>query len=237
MNWLVTASSHASAARYADWLREGGVRSTPVIPGERLVGADGADALLLSGGGDVAPWRYGDAPHPRCANINEDRDQTEIDLTRAFILAGKPIFGICRGIQIINIVLGGGLIQHVPDWLERSGSMEQHTAVARGDSFHALSADTDTDLARAMQGVDRVNSAHHQAIDPARLAPGLRVACTSGDGIIEAAESSSPAALISAVQWHPERLPPRHQASHALLRLWAGIAMNGGQEVQDHRSN
>jgi putative glutamine amidotransferase len=224
MNWLVTVSSPDSGTRYVEWLRAGGVDSTPVIPGERRGSTDGADALLLSGGGDVAPWRYGERPHPKCAHTIEERDETEIDLIRAFMLSGKPVFGICRGLQTVNVALGGGLIQHLPDWLAARGSTEQHRSSKQGDSFHALTVNADTVLGRTMEGVDMVNSAHHQAIDPARTATGLRVACTSAHGVIEAVESASPGLRVSAVQWHPERLPPCHQASQCLLRHWMDLA-------------
>ena len=76
-------------------------------------------ALLLAGGGDVAPARYGAAPEPKTSGVNEERDHLEVSLIHGLLGMGKPVFGICRGIQILNVALGGGLIQHVPGFLAR----------------------------------------------------------------------------------------------------------------------
>jgi putative glutamine amidotransferase len=229
MNWLVTVSAENLARPYLDWLRNGGVNGIAIWPGHQTTEIADADALLLAGGGDVAPWRYGAETEDETRNINEPRDEMEIELIRLFMAAGKPVFGICRGIQILNVTLGGGLIQHVPRRLAGATQPEQHPSVHKRDSSHDVRMDGGTRMGQSLLRVTKVNSAHHQAVDPARLAPGLRITCLSHAGIIEAIESSSPGVKLSAVQWHPERLPADHPASGNLLRFWIAITTQEAQ--------
>lgn len=224
MNWLVTVSSEQSAAPYLDWLRSGGVKGVAVCPDAVAPDPSGFNALLLAGGGDVAPLRYGAEPEPETNLVMESRDDLEIDLIRTFARIDRPVFGVCRGIQILNVALGGGLIQHVPRRLEDHARTETHAATKDHTAYHAVTVNPGTALGRTLHGLTQVNSFHHQAIDPARLALGLVVVCTSPAGIIEAVDSRLPGPHMSAVQWHPERLPPGHQASRDLLQLWARIA-------------
>jgi len=148
------------------------------------------DALLLPGGADINPNRYG-AENTASLGIDEARDEQEFRLAEAFIAAGKPILGICRGHQLINVALGGTLIQHI----------EGHAAVNKVDTIHAVRTVKDSFLANAYGEQFLVNSSHHQALD--RLGSGLVPVQWCGDIIEATAHTTLP---IYTVQWHPERL-------------------------------
>ena len=151
---------------------------------------ESADALLLPGGGDVHPRFYGQHVDG-AANIDEARDVRELALTRAFAAAEKPIFGICRGSQIINVAFGGTLHQHI----------DGHSQLNGADRLHETR--TDDALLRSLYGTRlTVNSAHHQSVD--RLGIGLHAVQWADDGTVEALRHA--ALPIFAVQWHPERL-------------------------------
>ncbi len=158
--------------------------------------AKDCDALLLPGGGDIDPARYGQT----LAGSEEpdlQRDAAELHLVSDFTSWGKPILGICRGIQMINVALGGELIQDIPTAAEH-----RHDPVI-GDRTHKVTAEENSFLFSLYGGEFSVNSAHHQALG--RIAPGLRVVARSErDGIVEAVEW--PEKRIYGVQWHPERM-------------------------------
>lgn len=154
-----------------------------------------ADGLLLTGGGDAEPSLFGQARHHETSDVQWARDQNEIGLIRAFQRAGKPMLGICRGIQMLAVALGGSLHQHIFDI--------PAVEVAHGDysTRHAVRF-TEGSRLRAVyrRDVAIVNSTHHQAVD----APpeGFVVTARSQDGVIEGMERGS----ILGVQWHPERI-------------------------------
>lgn len=158
-----------------------------------------ADALLLTGGVDVDPQRYGAPPSPSLGAVDERRDAFELALYRAFRGAGKPILGVCRGHQLINVAEGGTLHQHVP---AVEGAWQHEQRDIRGAPIHEVSLTPGSALAAAL-GAERVrvNSYHHQAID--RLGQGLTAVAHASDGLIEAVEGRSGAFLLG-VQWHPE---------------------------------
>ena len=171
------------------------------------------DGLLLSGGPDVDPARYGDDyVHPATYGIDTARDQFEIDLFDAALAAGIPTFGICRGIQVMNVALGGTLIQDVSS--EHPGATEVgHRQHERGleDSAvgHTMSAVDSTPLSIFGNNDLGVNSFHHQAIRD--LAPGLSAAAHSPDGLIEAVVMRDKPDVFG-VQWHPELMFERDEA-------------------------
>ncbi len=161
------------------------------------------DGLLLSGGGDVGPERYGDRErHPSLGGVSEARDQTELQLVRWAVRDRQPLFGICRGAQLLNVALGGSLYQDIS---QHPGAIK-HTY---GDDALALLAHEvqvaeESTLARVLgQPVVRVNSLHHQGLRA--LAPGLRVTAVAPDGLAEAVELPDHPYAV-AVQWHPECL-------------------------------
>lgn len=153
-----------------------------------------ADGLYLTGGGDVAPERYGETAAPCCGGPEEDRDELELTLGQAFLDAGKPIFGVCRGLQLLNVLLGGTLWQDLP---------AQAGLDHPNDSVHWVKTAVGTPFRDLFGERFLVNSFHHQAVKD--LAPGLVPAVWDETGqIVEAfVHGSLP---ICAVQWHPERM-------------------------------
>jgi putative glutamine amidotransferase len=159
----------------------------------------GLDGLILTGGKDIDPARYGQEAHPTTDVPRKDRDAFEDALVRAAIEQNVPFLGICRGAQMLNVVLGGTIIQHLPDVI---GSARYS---AGGGVFlvNDVAVAPDTTLASLLGGDDHVavKSYHHQAID--RLADGLIVSGRGDDGIIQAVELPRVDFGV-AVQWHPE---------------------------------
>ena len=166
------------------------------------------DGLLLPGGGDMDPKFYGQARIPACGEPNLLRDAAEPLLLRAFLAADKPVLGICRGIQVMNAVLGGDLYQDINPFehLPHNGHWAKvHTVTVRRGTLLSRILGQDTVL---------VNSQHHQAVD--RVAPGFTLAALSEDGIVEAIEKPD-ARFCLGVQWHPEWLSDADPAMQGLF--------------------
>jgi len=166
------------------------------------------DGLLLPGGGDMDPKFYGQERIPACGEPNLLRDAAEPLLLRAFLAADKPVLGICRGIQVMNAVLGGDLYQDIKPFehLPHNGHWAKvHTVTVRRGTLLSRILGQDTVL---------VNSQHHQAVD--RVAPGFTLAALSEDGIVEAIEKPD-AGFCLGVQWHPEWLSDADPAMQSLF--------------------
>lgn len=164
------------------------------------------DGVLLSGGGDIDPARFGAAPIQGLRSVDPSRDVLELQLARWAVEEQKPVFGICRGLQAINVALGGSLIQDIPS--QHAGALAHDAAERPADEMaHPVRVEAESTLARLVGALDlEVNSSHHQAV--LQLAPGWQATAHAPDGIVEAIECDShPFAL--GVQWHPERLPQR----------------------------
>ena len=172
--------------------------------GDRL---DGVTGLLLTGGEDVAPARYGEAAHPTVVDVSLERDAFETDLVAAAQARNLPILAICRGIQVLNVARGGTLIQDIP--AQSPGALPHNLKVPAYDSFHLaheIWVEKDSMLSailgeRLVGDACEVNSRHHQAVKT--VAPSLRVTATAPDGVIEAIEDRA-ARFCIGVQWHPE---------------------------------
>ena len=166
------------------------------------------DGLLLPGGGDMDPKFYGQARIPACGEQNLLRDAAEPLLLRAFLAADKPVLGICRGIQVMNAVLGGDLYQDIKPFEHLPHN--DHWA-----KVHTVTVRRGTLLSRILgQDTVLVNSQHHQAVD--RVAPGFTLAALSEDGIVEAIEKPD-ARFCLGVQWHPEWLSDADPAMQGLF--------------------
>jgi len=170
----------------------------PPLPG--VAGAVGRlDGLLLTGGGDIDPGRYGAQPHPRTGRVSASRDAAELALVDAAMAAGLPVLGVCRGMQLLNVARGGTLCQHL-------ASDAGHTPDPGTFGSHPVRVAAGSRLATILgangDGVE-VPTAHHQAVD--RLGAGLVAAAWAEDGVIEAVEPSAAGdPFLVAVQWHPE---------------------------------
>jgi putative glutamine amidotransferase len=158
--------------------------------------------LVLSGGEDVDPSQYGTVRHSRTQTSHAGRDATELALVQAARDAGRPTLAICRGLQLLNVALGGTLVQDLA--AERPGTLVHPRDEARTQRVHGLSIEPNSRLAAATGELAiEVNSLHHQAID--RVAPDLRVTAVAPDGVVEAVETTDGWWAL-AVQWHPEEL-------------------------------
>ena len=217
---IIGISSYAQQARWGDWDLPAmllprrycdmvaGAGGLPVLlpPMDGVAGVlPRLDGLVLSGGGDIDPARYGAVRDQDCGPANPARDEAELELCQGALTAGLPLLGICRGLQVINVALGGTLHQHLPDLVghdshspEVSGYGNHKVSVAPGSQLSAV-------LGRTEAGVP---THHHQAID--QLGSGLVATAWTDDGVIEAVEfqqsgaSSQAAPFMLAVQWHPE---------------------------------
>jgi putative glutamine amidotransferase len=175
----------------------------PIDPRAALDALDGVDALLLTGGEDIDPKYFDQPPHEKAGEPHAARDACEIALARAARDRRTPTLAICRGAQVINVALGGTLVQDIPS--QRETDVNHDQSAQRSERVHAISVDEGSLLSRVVGAADiRVNSSHHQSVD--EVAPGLRVTAKASDGIVEAVESSDPAWWMLAVQWHPEEL-------------------------------
>lgn len=172
--------------------------------------------LVLSGGGDVDPYYYGEEPLSGQGEISPLRDRIEINLTRAALEKNLPVLGICRGAQVLNIAAGGSIYQDIR--LKKGLTLEHMQKAPRYHLFHDINIVEGTLLSRIFKGREkiRVNSFHHQAIK--KIGAGCRANALASDGIIEGVESVvHPFAL--GVQWHPEALAVKE--------------IPGGQEIFD----
>jgi putative glutamine amidotransferase len=192
-------------AAYTEALRRVGLVPLVIPPLPEAQAAavlDGLDGLLVTGGEDVDPARYGRTPHPS-VEAHAGRDESEIALVLEARRRRIPTLAICRGIQVVNVALGGTLVQDIPS---QSATELNHDPQARRDErVHAVRVESTSRLANAL-GTDclTTNSFHHQALDA--VAEGLRVTAYADDGIVEGAESADPEWWMLAVQWHPEEL-------------------------------
>jgi putative glutamine amidotransferase len=182
----------ASHGRYRDALEAAGAEVIALYPTDRI--PTNLDGLVLSGGGDIAPERYG-AEDEACEGVSPERDQLEIAATRVAMERDVPILGICRGFQVLNVVRGGQLIQDVPDH-----NPEERTGLIP----HEIQPPEGSLLAAATGGEPlSVNSRHHQAVTRETLGHGLTVT-VEVDGLVEAFEADDQRWVVG-VQWHPER--------------------------------
>lgn len=156
---------------------------------------DRLDALVLVGGGDIDPRRYGQAPHPQVGDIDPRRDDFEFGLLAKAMDLELPVLAICRGMQLVNVHLGGTLIQHL-----EGGEAHGAHIYPRATRVHAVTTEPDSIARRCYGPRARVNSFHHQGID--QLGDGLVVTALADDGVIEAVQSTRHP--IAGVQWHPE---------------------------------
>ena len=185
-------------------------------PGELEQIAKSLDAFVLPGSpADVNPRKFGDEPHAQSAKADVRREATDSALLRHALPAGKPVLGICYGIQSLNVHLGGTLIQDIPSGLRRP--LVHSSPVDFKDATHPVNL-TGGGLAELAGGPQaNVNSVHHQAVE--RLGRGLRVIARAPDGVIEAVEWTAGPGWALGVQWHPERTPDDPFARNIFRRL------------------
>lgn len=204
---LIAIAQNRRMADYLESVKRAGGEPVEVVVGneapEHILAR--VDGLMLTGGGDVDPKLYGDPSHATFEAAEPGRDEFEIALSRAAIKARIPLLAICRGMQVLNVAMGGTLIQDIPSQVpgalphsvpEPRFAIAHEVWVSKGSKLSALLADHLED-----GEICHVNSRHHQSVK--QVAPGFDVTATSPDGVIEAMEKSGVAFCV-AVQWHPE---------------------------------
>jgi putative glutamine amidotransferase len=175
----------------------------PVSPSMAAASLVDVAGLVLTGGEDIDPARFGQEKHPANGEPHAARDGYELALAHAAAERRIPTLAICRGAQIMNVALGGTLVQDIPS--QHASSIDHAPQGKRGQRTHDVNIETDSRLARIVGTTSiSTNSSHHQSID--QVGRGLRVVASSPDGIVEAVEPSDPAWWMVAVQWHPEEL-------------------------------
>ncbi|MFI9320205.1 gamma-glutamyl-gamma-aminobutyrate hydrolase family protein [Kitasatospora aureofaciens] len=219
---LVGISSYQDDAAWSVWnqraclvpqtyvdavVRAGG---TPVLLPPQPGGAghllDALDGLVLAGGPDVDPSRYAAAPHPRTGPPHHTRDDWESRLLHAALARDLPVLGVCRGMQLLNVELGGTLVQHLPD--------DSHQIVPARFVRHRVTPVHGSRLAAVLGPATEVSCYHHQAVD--RIGTGLRATAHSADGTVEALELTGHRFALG-VQWHPETDSDDLRLFHAFI--------------------
>lgn len=188
-------------AEYVDAVRRAGAIPVLIPPGENHLDEllPHLNGLILSGGGDVDPALYGGQPHETIYYVSPERDSSEAALIAKVVETDLPTLCICRGMQMLNVALGGTLIEHLPEVV---GDKVAHKAQPHRPILHPVQIQPDSQLASILQA-DQATTAswHHQALR--QVAPGLKVTAYAPDGTVEAVELPDHPWLI-AVQWHPE---------------------------------
>jgi putative glutamine amidotransferase len=192
---------------YVDAVRRSHGRPVLLPPGgdtaEAAATVADLDGLIVSGGGDVDPARYGAAAHPETGAPNAERDSWELALISAALTRAVPLLAICRGVQLLNVVRGGTLHQHLPQVVGN----EEHSGPACGFGRHVVRAGPAGTLGRVLAGGGEAVLAdapthHHQAVD--RIGDGLVATAWAADGTIEGLEVTGSPVFAVGVQWHPE---------------------------------
>ena len=173
----------------------------------------GIKGLVLAGGADIDPKHYNEEPQPMLGEITPDRDRFEMMLVETAVRKNIPVFGICRGMQVLNIACGGTVIQHIPSSIQRP--LKHFQAAPRWYPTHKVQVEKSSLLGSIIKtGVIRVNSFHHQAVR--EVAPGFVVSAFSKDGVIEAIENPRHKFMLG-VQWHPECMVEKSEKTRALF--------------------
>lgn len=206
---------------YVDAVRRAGGRPELMLPGDDTPPEEllkSFEALLLVGGGDVDPARYGQEPHATIYGLEPDRDDLEIELLREADRTGMPTLAICRGMQVMNVAFGGTLIQHLPD---HNAYLPHGTPSGRDHLAHDVKAAPGSRLADGAGAEVLICSTHHhQGVD--RLGEGLAATGWSEDGLVEAVERDG--GWMLGVQWHPEDTASEDPRQQALFDALIGRA-------------
>ena len=204
---LIAVAQNRRMSDYVESIRRAGGEPIEVVPGaetpEQILAR--VDGLMLTGGGDVDPALYGEVANTTFQAAEDGRDAFEIALSRAAVASGIPFLAICRGMQVLNVAMGGTLVQDIPS--EVTGALEHAVPEPRFAIAHEVwvskGSQLSTMLADHMEDGEtcHVNSRHHQAVKKA--ASGFEITATSPDGVAEAMERADLPFCV-AVQWHPE---------------------------------
>ncbi len=190
------------------------------------------DAVLFPGGPDVDPKHYGEERHPRTIQIDHGRDELELTLARWQMEEDRPTLGICRGHQLLNVALGGTLVQDIPDEIGTPIGHDQEDSLPRSRRAHLVEITPGSRLASILGTTQvEVNSLHHQSVE--RAAPGTVITALAPDGVVEAMEVPDKHFMIS-VQWHPEDLAGDDAAMNRLFEAFVQAAVEYAARKREH---
>ncbi len=220
--------------KYVDCIRQAGGAAVIIPPAMDAELARpvfrSLDGLLLAGGGDVEPWRYQRPQVAAITYVHVERDETELPLTRWAVADDLPVLAICRGIQVLNVALGGTLIQDIPSQVPGALIHQPGPKAPRPRPQHPVQVDPTSQLAQILgQGHPiesvQVNSFHHQAAE--EIGAGLRVVATAPDGIVEGLELPGQTFVVG-VQWHPEEMAEGDPVQMALFTAFVAACARRG---------
>ncbi len=221
--------SWVMSQRYVSTLTEAGAIPwlIPLIDDETLRGIyDALDGVFLPGGADIDPVSYGVEPHPLCDKTDRERDRVELELARWAIAEGKPVLGVCRGMQLINLAAGGTLYQDLAE--QMSGSIKHDYFPYGGSNLrrdylaHVVDVTPGSRIAAVFgSGELRVNSMHHQGVRD--VGAGLVVSAIAPDGLVEGVEGANGRYVVG-VQWHPEALTDSQPSAKRLFEEFVDVA-------------
>jgi putative glutamine amidotransferase len=182
---------------------------------------DRIDGLFLAGGGDVNPSYYGMEQYSKTEGVDNLRDESEIRLTRWALDEDKPLLGVCRGVQTLNVAAGGTLLQDIADLVPEAMRHQYYPEFPREYVAHDINTTPGTRLSEILGHSARVNSFHHQAL--AEVAQGFHVSALAPDGVIEAIEGAG-SKFVVGVQWHPESLITTDPSMYRLFEAFVNVA-------------
>jgi gamma-glutamyl-gamma-aminobutyrate hydrolase PuuD len=203
----VTYSLPRKVGTYADAVRLAAMEPVLIAPGDPQT-LDGLHGLVITGGCDIDPARYGETAHSATSDPDPARDALEAGLLERALAADLPVLAICRGLQLLNVVRGGTLQQDIPDHKNKELDNVHTIAVRPGSLLESIVGNKEL----------WVNSRHHQAVG--RLGAGLVVSAKAPDGTVEALEDPK-RGFVLAVQWHPEERAPRNASDRALFEAFS----------------
>ena len=193
----------------------------PITEDEEIIKkmAENVDGIIMTGGVDVHPFRFNEEPIEKIGTISAERDDFDFTLMKYAAEMNKPIFGICRGIQVINVYFGGTLIQDIPT--QRNTNILDSQTAEYHVPTHKIQIVKDSIIYDMLGESSEVNSFHHQAID--KLAKDFKVTAASKDGIVEAIEYKKKDSFILGVQWHPELMSAKSVKMQNLFDMFVEV--------------
>jgi putative glutamine amidotransferase len=219
--WSAVSKGHFTNYTYEEYLQGvmaygGAPLILPLYPDRTKLEAVLArlDGLIFSGGPDVNPRLFGEEPLPGLGTVDDARDRWELTAIKVALRMDLPLLGICRGIQVLNVAMGGSLYQDVST---DPGTEIQHSQTeARDQATHKVTVTSGSRLAKVLGADDvEVNSFHHQVVKT--LAPGLKAVAWAPDQLIEGVEADDDSRFVLGVQWHPEHLVGRSEPARRLF--------------------
>ena len=206
-------------------VRAGGVPFVmPICEDENIIKKmiENVDGVIMTGGVDIHPFRFNEEPNPKIGEISKERDDFDFLIMKHAFEKNKPIFGICRGIQLINVFFGGTLIQDINS--QKNTNILHSQTAPRDIATHKIKIKKDSVIFDIFGKSAEVNSFHHQAIG--KLSKDFKITSAANDGIIESIEFKKKDRFILGVQWHPECMTEKDEKMQNIFSMFVDICKN-----------